>query len=76
MSIIQKNSICGTCGDAGDTRPYGKDGAQVCYPCAMLDEEVAKAQFAKMLPKGSSLLTREGPIPYIGPPLEGVEIFE
>ena len=44
--------ICKTCGDEKETRPYGKDGAAVCFDCAMSTNEAkreAENQFAGQL---------------------------
>lgn len=38
---------CEACGELAELRPYGKDGANVCYPCAMKDPGEAKRQIAK-----------------------------
>lgn len=38
---------CSDCGQVSELRPYGKNGAWVCFPCGMKDEENARAQFAK-----------------------------
>jgi len=35
----EKNmGICEYCGKIDDLRPYGKDGANICYDCGMLPE--------------------------------------
>lgn len=59
--------ICSECGFNRDTRPYGKDGAQICFSCGMDNKERTKAQYRHQMPAGNALLTRQGPIPYIGP---------
>lgn len=33
------------CRDVSELRPYGKNGAWVCFTCAMNDEDEAKRQF-------------------------------
>jgi len=38
---------CEDCGKVKELRPYGKNGANVCFECAMKDEENAKAMFIK-----------------------------
>lgn len=63
---------CSVCRQEAELRPYGEGGAFVCFPCGMKDEATAGDQFAKRLAAaesvtGISLLTPEGPIPYIGP---------
>jgi ribosomal protein L37AE/L43A len=40
---------CSDCGDTGELRPYGKDGAWVCFDCGMKDEDEASRQFGKVL---------------------------
>ena len=42
---------CSECGDVSEIRPYGKNGAWVCFPCGMKDEETAKQQFAAQFGK-------------------------
>lgn len=42
-------SECSDCHRIEELRPYGKDGAWVCFDCAMKDEEEAKRQFEKLL---------------------------
>lgn len=41
--------ICSDCGQLKELRPYGKDGAWVCFECAMKDEKEAEKQFQKLL---------------------------
>jgi phage/plasmid primase-like uncharacterized protein len=38
---------CSACGKEEELRPYGKDGAWVCFECAMKDEAEAGRQFDK-----------------------------
>lgn len=38
---------CSDCGKEDELRPYGKNGAWVCYNCGMKDEEEARRQFNK-----------------------------
>ena len=38
---------CELCGKIDECRPYGPNGEQVCFDCAMKDEETAKRQFMK-----------------------------
>lgn len=40
---------CEQCGNVEELRPYGKNGANVCFDCAMKDEENAKNMFRKRL---------------------------
>lgn len=36
---------CELCGDVKETRPYGPNGEEVCFPCGMKDEEAMKRGF-------------------------------
>ena len=40
---------CEDCGKMDELRPYGKNAANVCFDCAMKDEENAAKMFAQML---------------------------
>ena len=40
---------CSVCGKIAELRPYGKNGAWVCFECGMKDEEEATRQFAKLI---------------------------
>lgn len=40
---------CEYCGKIKELRPYGKNGANICFQCAMKDEAEAKKQFSKIL---------------------------
>ena len=42
---------CSECADISELRPYGKNGAWVCFTCGMKDEETAKTQFAAQFSK-------------------------
>jgi hypothetical protein len=44
---------CEDCGKMDELRPYGINGANVCFDCAMKDEANAAAMFEKQL-KGDS----------------------
>ncbi len=44
---------CTECGDEAELRPYGKNGAMVCFFCAMKDEQEAKRQFGMQLEAAS-----------------------
>lgn len=35
---------CEECGKQAETRPYGKDGKEVCFDCAMKDPVEARRQ--------------------------------
>jgi hypothetical protein len=47
--IIEKEQVdrCQLCGAIAETRPYGPNGEEVCFTCAMKDVEAACRQFAK-----------------------------
>lgn len=36
---------CDLCGAVKETRPYGPNGENVCFPCGMKDEAAAKRAF-------------------------------
>lgn len=44
-----QHANCQTCGEKRELRPYGPNGENVCFPCAMKDEDAAKRQFGKLL---------------------------
>lgn len=35
----EKESVCEYCGNVAELRPYGKDGANICYKCGMENYE-------------------------------------
>lgn len=37
--------ICELCGKTAETRPYGTNGENICFPCGMLSERETKIQF-------------------------------
>lgn len=45
---------CELCGAVAETRPYGREGEQVCFACGMQDEVAARARFARRLEGGGS----------------------
>ena len=49
--IISKENpqLCSDCGQKKELRPYGKNGAYVCFECAMKDEPTAKNQFRQRI---------------------------
>jgi len=49
---VQPPGRCELCGAVKETRPYGPNGEEVCFPCGMKDEEAAKRQFNKLHGKG------------------------
>lgn len=42
-------SVCEMCKKEAETRPYGLNGANVCFECGMLNPQVAEAAFDKVL---------------------------
>lgn len=72
----RKCSCCGQLEGPGkrEIRPYGKDGADICFECmtsSTENEQEARKQFAKRDDAAirltrASMLTPEGPIPFIG----------
>jgi hypothetical protein len=50
--IIKKDpnhKPCSMCGKVAELRPYGKDCAEICYDCGMLDEAATTAEFKKLV---------------------------
>ncbi len=43
----ESDAKCEDCGKADELRPYGKNGANVCFGCAMKDEANARAMFER-----------------------------
>jgi recombinational DNA repair protein (RecF pathway) len=66
--------ICVHCkepGGPGALRPYGKDGALVCFACAMLPENEAQTEASLQAifdaePGAPMMLTDDGPVPILG----------
>lgn len=50
---VQSGAVCEACGETAELRPYGKNGANVCFKCAMKDEQNAKELFIRSLEQGS-----------------------
>jgi hypothetical protein len=42
----EPDQMCEMCGKIDECRPYGASNEQVCFDCAMLDEETAKKKMA------------------------------
>lgn len=40
---------CTGCGKVAELRPYGKDGAEICYDCGMIDKDATTAEFKKLV---------------------------
>ena len=45
----EKPQQCDYCGKVAELRPYGKDGACICFECGMADEETTKEMFRRKL---------------------------
>jgi hypothetical protein len=43
--MAQPPGRCDLCGTVAETRPYGPQGENVCFPCGMKDEDAAKRGF-------------------------------
>ena len=56
-----ENEACEYCGKIDELRPYGKNGAKICFDCAMKPENVktAEAAFKKILSGESEMPTKE-----------------
>lgn len=59
---------CSVCGNFEECRPYGKNGADICYPCAMKDPETTNAQFQKILDQVDSVVNVPGVIKHVATP--------
>ena len=35
----EPKGVCELCGSVAETRPYGPNGENICFPCGMKDEE-------------------------------------
>lgn len=46
----EKDQVCEMCGTVDECRPYGFNGEQICFDCAMtLDQEVVKKKMAEYI---------------------------
>ncbi|WP_160687117.1 hypothetical protein [Clostridium sp. C2-6-12] len=45
----QEPRECEYCGEISELRPYGKNGANICFKCGMKNEKEAEKQFMKIL---------------------------
>jgi hypothetical protein len=59
-------SVCGT--TEKELRPYGKDGADICYPCGMAPENIQETsrQFDRVMAKAEQEAGENGVVE-IGP---------
>lgn len=46
---IEPHAECEECGATAELRPYGKDGARVCFACASKDPEETARQMKMIL---------------------------
>lgn len=40
---------CELCGKRAETRPYGPNGEDVCFPCGMNDVQAARRGFRRLI---------------------------
>lgn len=45
----EPDEICEYCGKKEELRPYGKNGAKICFECGMKDEAETKKNMEKIL---------------------------
>ena len=45
----ERSARCEDCGKLDELRPYGKNGANVCFDCAMKDEANAAELFRRRI---------------------------
>lgn len=45
----EPDQMCELCGKIDECRPYGPNGEQICFECAMLDEETTKKKMAEYI---------------------------
>ena len=45
----EPESTCEYCGKKAETRPYGRNGARICYECGMKNEEETNKNMGKIL---------------------------
>ena len=48
-TIVGGNSVCAECQKFGELRPYGKNGAWICFSCGMKDKSETERQFSSAL---------------------------
>lgn len=63
--------ICTECNKDEDCRPYGKNGAYICFACGMKNEEETHKNFLAQLDAAIQIskhviLTENGPMPMGG----------
>ncbi len=45
----EADQMCEVCGKIDECRPYGPNGEQVCFECAMKDEETTRKKMAEYI---------------------------
>ena len=45
----EPDGVCDLCSAVAETRPYGPNGEEVCFECAMKDPEAAKRGFRRFV---------------------------
>lgn len=45
----EEDEVCEYCGKVAELRPYGKNGARICFQCGMKDEKTTSEMFAKAI---------------------------
>lgn len=45
----EPDGICELCGKKDETRPYGPNGARICYECGMKDEKATNERMGRIL---------------------------
>lgn len=45
----EEPTVCELCGDFAETRPYGPNGENVCFPCGMKNEAAAKEKLRERI---------------------------
>jgi hypothetical protein len=45
----QGDGICAFCGKLDELRPYGPNSENICFDCAMKDEETARRKFQERM---------------------------
>jgi hypothetical protein len=43
------DQVCEACGKIDECRPYGPNGEQICFECAMKDEETTRKKMAEYI---------------------------
>ena len=46
---VETPQQCDYCGQIAELRPYGKNGAAICFPCSQKDPEETRTNFLRWL---------------------------